>query len=85
MDAVKGFALSAPKGPKPLRRPPHARYDAEGVPSLLPPDVIGTAVATGAPCPAGKAPRPDTCFLTHRYATRMHKKLSFFPSLTALL
>ncbi|CAL1128815.1 unnamed protein product, partial [Cladocopium goreaui] len=31
------------------------------------PGVLGSAVATGVPCPAGKTARPDTCFMTHRY------------------
>lgn len=33
--------------------------------------LLGSGVATGVPCPGGKAARPDTCFMTHRYVTRM--------------
>ena len=36
------------------------------------PGVLGSAVATGVPCPAGKTARPDTCFMTHRYVTWKH-------------
>ena len=49
------------------------RKGSESAPGagLLPPeDVNGNALATASPCPGGKAARPDTCFLTHRYATR---------------
>eukprot|EP00434_Breviolum_minutum_P024807 symbB.v1.2.021909.t1/scaffold1920.1/size100294/3 len=31
------------------------------------PGPLGSGVATGVPCPGGKAARPDTCFMTHRY------------------
>ena len=34
------------------------------------PGPLGSGVATGVPCPGGKAARPDTCFMTHRYVPR---------------